>query len=163
MKPQKEEEAKPREHECNFDEACLEGYLHYDDANEFVQNIIVENLQDFEEAQDQKLDQETEEMKDFVEERIKTLDDYIKSEVRQVNKKVRDGMTAQDDQLDIISVEIHKDSKRKSDQDLELKRLTTEFNFFRKKVQANINDMSMEFQEQKQRMTEEFQDLMSQA
>lgn len=73
-------------------------------------------------------------MKDFVEERIKTLDDYIKSEIKSLNKKVRDTMTTQDDQIDIISVEIHKDNKRKSDQDLELKKLTNEFNFFRKKV-----------------------------
>jgi hypothetical protein len=102
--------------------------------------MIVENLQEFEEQQDQKLDQETEEMKDFVEDRIKTLDDFVKTENKQLAKKLKEVMTAQDDQIDIISVEIHKDNKRKSDQDLELKRLTTEFAFFRKKVQTSIND-----------------------
>jgi hypothetical protein len=79
-------------------------------------------------------------MKDFVEDRIKTLDDFVKTENKQLAKKLKEVMSAQDDQIDIISVEIHKDNKRKSDQDLELKRLTTEFAFFRKKVQTSIND-----------------------
>ena len=35
--------------------------------------------------------------------------------------------------------------KRKSDQDLELKRLWTEFSFFRKKVQTSIVDIQIEF------------------
>ena len=76
-------------------------------------------------------------MKDFVEERIKTLDDYIKSEIKSLNKKVRDTMTTQDDQIDIISVEIHKDNKRKSDQDLELKKLDTLFLLLRNAGKLN--------------------------
>ena len=66
-----------------FKEEMLENlnYLSLDDAQEFVQNIILENLQEFEETQDQKLDQEMEEMRDLLEEKLKTLDDFVNIEI----------------------------------------------------------------------------------
>jgi hypothetical protein len=86
MKPAKDEpivKCEYIEHKCLFKEEMLENlnYLSLDDAQEFVQNIILENLQEFEETQDQKLDQEMEEMRDLLEEKLKTLDDFVNIEI----------------------------------------------------------------------------------
>lgn len=56
-------------------------YLHLDNCGEYINDIVVENLQEFEEQQDSKLEEEIEEMKQFFEQKKEEMTKYVDENV----------------------------------------------------------------------------------
>ena len=123
MQANPDENAKKIDEEAEgISSGALKNYLHLDDARGYVQEIVVENMQEYEgeqDAQEERMQEELSEMRKFVQEQINNLQENVDDQIGQLKKRTKEKMNMQDDVIEQISCELHKEAKKKSDQQLE--------------------------------------------
>ena len=103
------------EHKCDFNPDILLDYLTYDQGTDLINEMMGEAIFESEEAQLKKFRDEIQEARNFFKEQIDKLKEQTATKLMQMQKKNREALSTQDDIIDVISRELHKEAKKKSD------------------------------------------------
>ena len=88
-------------------------------------------------------------MKENLAEKVDELKDHVSTEIKALNRSMKERMRTQDDQIDVILREISKESKKKSDIDIGLRELNEDMDRLKQRLTKSLNDVRMEIQKQK--------------